>query len=310
MEKPSTEKPLNLSIFVRCLAFSPDTSELATLINVDGFRLVVWNTSGDIVEDQRLGLQIGEPYNHGRDIEWSPDGRALLLHGNFVFDRGYRAIAWIMKTPVQHNYHHTWLVNSHVVATQGDFQNRDLVAVRVPRPKIQRAVRSLESGAPALLKPGDGVSLKINVGEARFANKSEVERELRNALSERLTAGGLQVGDDQPTLLTVTYSESKGEKLRVIEGSSVLRGRDTGQRVRETVVVLNAKMTRKGTSKTIWQTEVRKGNPRIIRTNQVNNAAVRRETFRRLKYLLSSMTVPSLVPADPEAPGLPIVKGL
>ncbi len=309
LEKPPVDKPLNLFIFVCSLAFSPDSTEIAGLISVDGFRFVVWDSKGAIIEDHKLALQIGGAYNNGAGIEWAPDGQGWLLHGNYYFDRQLKAVAWILKPPVQHNYHHRWLDNEHIVASQGDFQNRDLVSVAVPRADIARTAQALAAGADALLKPGDSISVNVQMGKTRFAGVQQVQQTLFETVSKRLQAGGLSVAPGQPVTLNLYYSEKQGKELRVVQGPGVF-GRDTGQRVQETVVNVQAKMVRQGIDKPIWEKSIDYGNPHHIRSATVNDAAVRQATARLVEYVLSSMSIPYFVPADPQAMRLPVIKQL
>jgi hypothetical protein len=310
MTEPPTQPKLNLFIFSRGFFFSPDNAELAGLFAGGGFRLVVWDLTGKIKEDHALGLRIGGAYNEGEAIEWCPDGKGWLLHGNYYFDRGLKSIGWVMTPPPGHAYHRRWLDEGRVLATQGDFQNRQLVSVRVPREQIDAAVGSLESGQPALLRPGHQISLNVEVGNTRFSDRNRVGSALRELLTKRFTEGGIIVAPAQQTVLHVKYSEAAGEQLRVMERGRGPRLRDTGQRVQETVLVLEARMLAAGASKPIWETNVRRGNPRIVRSKTVSDAEVRKATFRLLEYLLSSSPIPFYIPADPNAPRLPLLTAL
>lgn len=308
-DAPPVDKPFNSLIFLRSLRFSPAGNELAAFVNVDGFRLVIWDLKRGLVVNRALGLQIGGAYNRGPGIEWAPDGTGWLLHGKYYYDRELHAVAWILQTPVQHNYHYRWLDSTHMVATQGDFQNRELVAVRVPRETIAAAAKEVAAAIAAgnagpPLKPGDPVQLEIVVKNTRFAAPQQVADALRDTLVKRLEYGSLVAADQGAIQLSVSYAEEQGSELRVTEGRGP-RGRDTGQRVQETVVVLDAKLTRDG--KTIWERSLKKGNPHFIRSEVVNDEAVRKATFDMLEYVLSSMAIPYFVPSDPRGTSLPMI---
>lgn len=310
LDPPPHDKPFNPMMFVTGLAFSRDGGELAGMFSLEGFRFVVWKTNGEIVVDKPLGLQIGGAYNNGRAIEWAPNGSGWLLHGNFYFDRQLDMLAWILEPPVQHNYHHPWFSEQEVVASVGDFQNRSLVAVPFPREILEQSRGALRSDAEAWLRPGDGVSLDIRVGATRFADSSSVTEALREALTKRLTAGGLVVGDGHPVRLQVQYAESQGSELHVVEGGPGPLGRPTGQRVQETVVEVKATMTRTGKADPIWKTELRRGNPHIVRSETVDDQSVRSATFRGIEYTLNSMSIPTFVPAGGDVAELPVITSL
>jgi hypothetical protein len=313
MAQPPSPLGSNVFIFVRGLVFSPDGSELAALMQGQEarFRLVVWDAKGTIVEDHDLGLQIGGGYNDGDPIQWSPGGSSWLLHGDYLFDRRLGAIVWILRPPVMHHYPHRFLDADQVIATRGDFQVRELIVVPVPRDEIQGAVESLNSGRPARLRPGDEIALQVKVGDIRYSNKAEVETSLRDVIGKRLTDAGLLVADGGPLTLQVTYSEAQGNELRVMEGGPFRsQQRDTGQRVEETVGVLEARLTREGEDQPFWETTARRGNPHFVRQETITDAVVRKAMFDNIQYLIRTTPFPYFVPADPDAPSLPIIAAL
>ena len=310
MATPSSELGSSIFIFIRGLAFSPDGTELAGLMQGKEaqFRLVVWDAKGEIIDDHPLGLQIGGAYNEGHPVHWAPDAGGWLVHGNYFLDRKLGAIAWILHSPVMHHYPHRFLDPDHVLTSRGDFSARELVAVKFPRQKIHAAVESLNSGGPAVLKPGQTINLAIEVGDALYAEKAEVEKSLEEAITKRLKVADLRIGKNQPVTLHVKYSASKGDKLRVVEGGPIpYFQRDTGQRVKETVGVFEARLTAEGSDKPIWEQVVRKGNPRIIREEKVNNAKVREAMFNNIQYMIKVTEFPYFVPGDPAAPRLPLI---
>lgn len=293
-------------IFIRALAFSPDSSELAGIITGHNaeHHLVVWGADGKIADHINLGLTIRSGYSLDGPLQWAADSQGWLLHGNYFVDRQLQAVAWVYESPVQHRYSHKLLDNEHVVATQGDFTTRQLVSIEIPRQRISAAAASLTSGAAALLKPGDTVELRVDVGSVRFSNPGGAISEIEKNVAQRLKDGGLTVGAGGKAVLSVKYSEAQGEELRVVEGGPGIFGRDTGQRVQETVAILEAKLTSGG--KTIWEETAKRGNPHHIEGAVVNDAAVRDATFRMIGFMLRTMQIPYFVPADETATSLPI----
>ncbi len=292
-------------IFVSSLAFSPDSSELAAIMTGQNaeHHLLVWGADGKIALQRNLGLTIRPGYHLDGPLQWAADGQGWLLHGDAFVDRQLGAVAWIYEPPVQHHYAHKLLGDEHLVATQGDFSTRNLVSVEIPRKAISAAAKSLSGGAAALLKPGDMVELRVEVGAVRFGNPGQVIAEIEKNVAQRLKDGGLTIGAGGKAVLSLKYSEAQGEELRVVEGRGAF-GKDTGQRVQETVAIMDARLTSGG--KTIWEETAKKGNPHRIEGAVVNDAAVRDATFDAIGFMLRTLQIPYFVPADENAISLPI----
>ena len=307
MAEPPTE-PKRRALTNSCgFYFSPDNTELATLFRLKGFRLVVWDLEGAIKEDYPLGLSTRAGYHEGDPIEWCPDGQGWLLHGNCFFDRRLKSIAWAMIPSPGASYQHRWLDKDHVLASQGDYRDCRLVSVRVPRAEIDAATKSLASGKQAWLRPGQRISLDVQVGQTRFSDAGSVKSSLEELLTKRFAEGGISVAPSQPTVLHAKYSEAAGSQLHVVEGGPMRR--DTGQRVQETIAVLEATIVAAGMTKPIWENKV-SCSPRVSLSNVINDAVVRKEAFKGLEYSLSTMPIPFFVPADPNVARLPLLTPL
>jgi hypothetical protein len=178
----------------------------------------------------------------------------------------------------------------------------------VPRDGIDAATKSLESGQAAWLRPGHSITLDVQVGQTRFSDSGSVKSALEELLTKRFAEGGIKVAPAQTTVLHVKYSEKGGEQLRVVEGFGPT-SRDTGQRVQETVALLEASMVASGAPKPIWETTVRLS-PRIVNSATVNDAEVRKAAYNGLEYRLASTPIPFFVPADPNVPRLPLLTSL
>ncbi len=303
--------PLGTSnfIYLKEPAFSPDAKEVAGLVpepGGGGMRLIVWDIQGPIKDEFPLALQIGGAYNYNRPVQYLPQNDGWLLHGDYLLDRKLRAIVWILQPPPLANYYaHPLLDADHVLAVRGSPQ-REVVSVTLPRKELRAAVEAMSAGKEALLKRGDAVTVTVEVGETRFADKAGVANELQTLLTKRLADGGLAVAPTAAVSLHMKYSESQGGQLQVVEGPGVF-GRPTGQTVQETVIVLDAKMVHQATQKTIWTKQERMGNPHMLRGGEVSDQAVRKQTFSLIQYRLQSMAIPVFVAADPAAPQLPII---
>ncbi len=311
MQQPPASTGIHSFIFLNALAFSPDTSELAGLMQDKdaGYHLIVWSADGKIAEQHALGLTIKAAYNLAGPLQWTPDAQGWLLHGDAFFDRQLKAVAWVVDRHPSHHYPHYLLDDNHLLATRGNFQSRQLVSVEIPRQEIAAAAASLQSDTAALLKPGDTVQIEVEVGAIRFSDPAAVKAEMEKNIAQRLKAGGLRVGGGGRVVVAVKYSEGQGEDLRVVEGGpGIFNQRATGQTVQETVGQLTARMTSGG--RPIWETAVKRGNPHHIMSQTVNDAAVRDEMFKNVNFLLRTMQLPYFVPADEKAVRLPILVSL
>jgi hypothetical protein len=307
MSKPPAESGISSFIFVECLAFAPDGTELAAIMSGKDAdkHLVVWGADGKVVEHHNL-KKTASVSSDGNGLQWAQDGQGWLVHGNFFFDRRLKAIVFILIPAISHHYPHKMLNNDEVLTTKGDFTDRQLVSVKLPREAIAKAAESLSSGESALLKPGDTVNLKLEVGSTKFAQGNEVLKSLSDTVTSRLEAGGLKVGTGGNVTLTVKYSEGTGKELKVIEGGRFgFGGRDTGKTVQDTIGTLEAEMVSGG--KTIFQTAVTRGSPSLIQSETVNDEEVRKAMFGMISHMLSTMQIPYFVPADDLAVRLPLI---
>jgi hypothetical protein len=300
-------------IFVESLAFSADTSELAAMLSAGaaGKRLLIWSANGKIVEEYDLGLTVRAGYNLDNPLLWSPDGKALLINGDFLFERGLKSVAWLCQPHPSHHYPHRFLDAEHLLVTRGDFQNRYLATVRIPRKEIDAAAAALAAGGAAVLRPGDTVRLDLQVGQTQFTQAAQVTGALQKQVADRLAVGGLKISDQANLTLTVKYSESAGNQLNVVEGDRFgFGGKATGQKVLETVGVLEAALVAKDSGKTLWEKKIVKGNPHFIDGKVINDQAVREKMFSGVEFLIRTMPFPYFISADPAAPSLPIVVSL
>ena len=262
----------------------------------------MWDAAGPIKEEHQLALQIGGAYSYARPVQFTADSSAWLLHGDFLYDRKLKAITWIMRVPPLAAYFpRPFLDADHVLGTRGGSGPRERALRQAPAGRTAGRAEALTSGQEALLKPGDTVSISVEVGDTRFADKAGVANQLQELLAKRLADGGLKVGPNSPLAMTLKYSESQGQQLKVTSGLGPF-AKQTGQTVQETLVVLDAKLFHQATKKVLWERTEKKGNPHMLSGTEVSDQAVRKQTFGMVQYLLSSMSLPYYVSADPKPP--------
>ncbi len=308
MECPASELKTGIYTFVSALAFSPDSTELAALFSTGEYRLVIWNKTGQIVESHELGTTVAKTV---KSLQWSPEGKAVLINDDYLLDRKLKAVAWICHAPAFHSFFaHRFLDGEHLLATRGDFQKGDLISVRIPRQGIDAAAAALGNGGKALLKPGDTVRLEMQVGQT-YVSGASVSQELQKQIGERLALGGLLIGDGGGLTLQVNYQETLGKRLRVVEKPRLGQpGFATGQTVQDTLGVLEAKLVTKEGGKVLWENKSEFGTPTYIEAATVNDAVVREKMFEMITHSIRHTPFPYFLSADPKAPSLPIIVDL
>ncbi len=314
-DKPYSN-PLN---FVSGLAFSPDGTELAALISAGAtHRFAVWSANGKIVDDFSLGTSVVGTHLQGDPVQWSPDAKCWLLIGTRLVDRELKAVAWKMERTGFLTVPGKWIDDKHVAVGVTNGSTEDIKVIDVPRDNIRLAVgaatgkgpRGVTNSEDAILKPGQKVSISVNIGSIQYASKGEVEKTFFEAAKARLEEGGLVVADGQPTVLSLAYSEQAGQELRVVEGGLGILGKETGQRVQETVGSLAAKLTANNGAKVLWEETVKRGNPYHVNAETINDEVVRKSMFGQMQFLVQTMALPYYVSSDGSVPTLPLVTSL
>ena len=202
------------------LVFSPDGSELAGIVKEQNeWRLVGWS-----LEDGQLAINLPLPASlsqaagvssyKGRRLKWLPDGSAWLLYGHALVDRNSGKYVWsiglgsVVNSPAR-----KLITNDHLLTVMAPKNAKQLQVVRLPWKQIDSALKALTTDEPAHLKPGQEVSLQIDVAQVRFGTPEKVKAELTAAMKQRLAANNLQVGEKKSTVLHVTYKEVDGRTL-------------------------------------------------------------------------------------------------
>jgi len=310
MARPPAKPNSNPLNFITGLAFSPEGTELAAIISEGATnRFVVWNASGNVIDDFSLGTSISVTHLQGDPVQWSPDGQGWLLLGTSFVDRRLKAVAWRMERQGFLTVPGQWLDDSHVVVGFTSGSTEDIKVLEVPRDEIRRgvdAVTGASTSDDALLKPGQSVSVEVKVGAVEHSSLDDVRKALLDTATARLEQGGLVVSPGQPTVLSLNYGESTGDELRVVKGGLGFGGKDTGQRVRETVGVLDAKLTLSGGKEVAWEESIKRGNPHHVQSETINEETVRKAMFSQVQYPVSTLKIPYFIAGDGSTPTLPI----
>jgi hypothetical protein len=291
------------------LAFSPDGKELAGCFgSAPGYRLVCWSEDTEVVFDHYFQANLLGRSDAG-NLQWAPDGSGWLPKGRVFIDRGARRLVWKLDT--EHNVFgarfldaDTLLVNrarSHTTPT--------LVQLRFPRAAIDASLDAIESGVDAYVRPGSPVNVDVQLGTIMYSDRSQVVRELTQAISERLEALGLTVAPDAPTKLLARYSEAPGKTIRVDRHGRryPFAGRaGTGPSVQETKGRLELVWAVDDGQTPLWYAEVASGAPGN-RLDSVTSATLRERMFKNLLYWLADTQIPYFIPRNRVLDQLPIM---
>jgi hypothetical protein len=315
------------SLLCQGLQFSPDGSELAGLFSSGAeSRLVAWNmASGEVAVDHGFGGDVKHIANRGHSyrgpaIEWLPDGSAWLLHGHGIIDRQSGRLVWLLRTPADDFSPgpRKMIDNDHALVTSGPQQSRSLVVVALPWAKIDAALKALESETPAHVRPGQSVSLKVEVGKVRFGTPADAKTSLEKALGERFEADGIHVADGQSLVLHLKYNEAEGERLEEMAnkkgtgpGSALppLPGLGnavpTGRSVQATRATCELTLKADGNAKPLWSNQLDLDPKSLMIQGDATDSAARDAMFGMLTFQLLQQPIPYFLPKDDSVATLP-----
>lgn len=201
------EAPLRLANCIE-LHYRPDGQELAGWFHArSGQRLLVWNSTGDVVVDKIIDRVPTYLQRWSDQLQWAPDGSGWFLSHQFLLDRQTLRIVWELeiRNLAQPPTHFAQPDRIWSFSYKGR-SYQDLVAIKIPQAEIREALQSAEDGE-TFLKPGDAVSLNLELGDIQFADPSEVGEEFTRLFTKRLADNDISIKADQPVVLTIRYRE-------------------------------------------------------------------------------------------------------
>ena len=318
----------------RGLCFTPDGSELAGLFFDNRHTKVLSWTMADrkqvvshsLVGDYKHVLKGAFSYK-GPAIDVLPDGSAFLLYGHGIVDRASGRLVWMIEdSPADFNpVPRRLLDNDHVTVAAGSSQGeRRLAVLRLPWAKIDASLKALAAGAEAHVKPGQSVSLHVEVAAVRAGSPDETKADLVKALTERLEGDGFKVADGQPVTLSVRYNEEAGATLNEMAsqggrgpGGSPAAGPfgntvATGKTIQGTKAFCEASLQLAGSKEPLWSTRIESDPHHLIVHQDASDAAARSATYGMMKTNLTQQLMPYFVPKDDSLaslPGTTVLKG-
>ncbi len=298
---------------VRDVAFSPDGRQLAGLFGLGrGGRLVVWDSGGRVAFDtgRRSVPSMLEPDDSHRDLQWSPDGTRLLLAGRWLMDAKTGVMLWRAADRVGIDRLPVFLDDARRLAWQADVAA--LEPLNIPTADIKASLAALaDRRAAAVLRPGQTVSLTVDLTGGSPDTAGQTSADLTRAMTDALTAAGLTVADGQPTVFHLTFAETAGTPVRVVQERSPFdaRSRDAGQMVPSVDGRLTIEVRPdRGSGSAVWTQEiVGRSPPRL--DGPADAAAVRAGMFKDVCGAVGEVVLPSFIPADPGLKPLPIAGG-
>ena len=278
------------------MRFSPDGSELAAMIGDPlGRRLLVWDVAnGSVLVDHliRAGgdaadLTAWNTSFEGPLIEWRPDGTAWLVNGQVIVDRSGGRPTWLLST-VPHEAHpgrRLLLDGERMLVVTGSVSSEHLAMVPLPWSTIDAGLKAMVSDAPAFVRPGQPVSVKLDIDPARYKPTEESRALLTKYLTDRLIADGIPTADGQPTVLHLNYGP-EGDPA-----SGLIRG------------VLN--LEAEGVAAPLWSAPLDLQPPIPFLQGEPADSPANQDPFRQVVARLRRAPIPYFIPKDESIPRLP-----
>jgi hypothetical protein len=314
-------KPEKYSISWSACAFDAAGQSLALLgTELAATHLVIVDLAKGEIDAQHtfpgnLSLALGASSYKGELVAWLPDGQGWLLYGTVVIDRETGLLVWQLKRPTDdHSANPRIPVASGVLAAVGPYGQKSLRRIEYPAEQISKSVAAYRDDAPARVRPGGSVELKLNIGAVRFGTPDEARKMFTDLFTERLAGDGIDVKDQSDTVLHVSYSEAAGSELDIVKGNGpggFLRGTPTGQKVQTTKGAVQIVWKSRDGKETFWTGEVAL-DPKFMtfRTGEVNAEAARKGMLDMIQYQLSGLPLPYFIPVDKQTSQLPAVTAI
>lgn len=293
------------------LAFSPDGRELAALCPLGGPAvLLCWDVAaGRLADEYPVGSTlhaVGVGYR-GPAVQWLPDGSGWLLGGHVLYHRAARRIVWLFRTRLGVEDIEAVLDRGRLLAPVREGEQEGFLDVPVPWADIEAGLQALDRPAP--LRPGQPVSVQVDVGRLQLADSAGIQKDLHALLVERLAAEGIPVAEDQSTVVYARYSEAPGGTVRILDFSRSPRPAGAPTTARETKLALEVGVRTRDRAAPLWRTYLSQGAGLIV-SGQGTTADVHRDAVESLKRTLSSLALPYYVPAEGQGKPLPLVSQL
>jgi len=316
---------LESSFSPECLRFSPDGNQLVALVSGSAeTRIMVIDVKTgkhdpelDCAFPGHLLLTIdgGSSYQ-GPKLDCLPN-RTFLIAGSLWVDGDTGRVVWYVDNgPDRYNFAERIAVPNGLIVREGPRELRRLVVLESPSDAITASLKAIDAGQPGAVRPGQAVSLAFKIGKLQHGTPEETTAALTETLTERLAAVGIEVQDEQPTVLRIEYQEAVGntlqESIRNRNGNGpLLGGTPTGRSVQTTQAALTMSWTRDKEKKPLWSKNLIV-NPTILFVDgEITPEKARTAMFKDLKNELLAQPIPYFIPDDQslvQLPGTSVLK--
>jgi hypothetical protein len=323
-----TELPAPESGSCEGLAFSSGGEELAALFTRGNqATLIAWTpdkreetfrwTSGSVA---RNGVKGATSYR-GSTVEWLPDRSGWLIHGHYIVDRQSRRVVWTIQSadedllPAARRF----VDNDRLAVSTGPGHGQRRVQhVLLPWKRIDASLAALETDAAALLKPGQAVSLEIEMGELRGGTVEATRDKLADGVAEALAERLIDLADDAPVKLVMKYREEKGEELEEIAGGGIpglpapggprpgFPGSvGTGRKLNATHIFCDLALRRSDKPTVLWTNSIDLNPRTLFIQGDFTDAAARESSLGQLARTLADQAFPYFIPSGEGLTTLP-----
>jgi WD40 repeat protein len=299
------------------LSFSPDGTEIAGLFTGGTeSKLLVWDlvkceivVDHTLVGNPKLNIPGAQSYK-GRAVDWLPDGSAWLLFGHSLVDRAGGRIVWNFQSqPGDFSPDPRMLIDEdHMIITTGPRTARRIEIATLPWKTIDGALKAIEANTPAHVKPGQAVSLVVDVGNLRFGTPAQTREGIIKSLTERLKLEGIPVADGQATVLHIRYGEAAGEVLREYRSNGPMMGfggTPTGRTVQATKALCSVAWELTGQKKPLWASQLDFDPSSLSIRGDASDAKAREAAFGVLQIRLAGVQFPYFIPKANTVASLP-----
>jgi hypothetical protein len=272
--------------------------------------VIIWDHRGEVVFNEPCPPP-RRSYPHQNHIAVSPDASLLLLHGSALLDRISRMLVWRSRVPWASDTPPHFLDNQTLLLGTGAANAAHaemLEAIPVPTADIRKSLDAMNNPrAPAHLRPGQSVSVTVDVINIRAGDKEATRKQLEATLTQRLERDDIKVAPNQNTTLYLNYDELAGERARVVEKASPFDrvGRDTGREIEQTRGVAILELRVKGQDKPVWSTEDQAHSARSFR-EEITDESIRHSMLQVMLGKLRDLDLPYFLPVDKSIKPLPL----
>ena len=290
--------------WIQDLKFSPDGKELAAVSTHRGNRILCWSQNGKLTLNQTF-LPVQDKAFWENDLQWLPDGNSWLIGGNLV-DRSNGDVLLASEVPFGEDVILFVHDQNTLLGRLGSKPNQ-LSKCRIPWEEIQRSRKAIEEKTPAYIAPYVPVDVRFDLSNAE-APVEEVEKKLGAALRNRLARSRVDCQPGSPNYLQLTFSESEGETLAIIERRGIWdrRGKQTGETATEMNGVLIIEFCVEGRLEPLWRQTLRGSSSRSIE-GEINQQSIRESMLSMLAVQLAKMHFPYFMPKDENLTPLPVM---